>query len=377
MAQLAPVSFAVNNVYNSPGTLEHIWTIGSGWKLTDGTAAPSTYNTGSNNTLTLIPNANPPGNVSVVPKLDNVSYPSRTAVVSIGGFNPSFPISGSSSLCTTAVYSINNLPAGITVTGWSTSDSSVATATTLNATQGVVTAVGYGIISVRATIKNSCGQTKTLQFSGVVVGKPTVNNHTINGGFSNMSVNSTSNLSVNTVVGATQYYWTITPSTNCNAGSGPRFSSTNTTTFTTSSTSALIKWNDCIGDYAVVCYAMNSCGQTYIATKWVNVFDSSNNPCRTIPPKIKVVPNPIKQGSLTLYKEAPVDPCERSSVKTDKALKIENDVKIYDLYGKLVYNRFFNSEVMTISDLKLNSGNYILNVISSNGEVLRQLIIVE
>lgn len=372
----SPVTFTVTNVNNSPGTLEHIWTIGSGWKLTDGTNAPSTMPTPSN-TLTLVPNANPPGNVSVVPRLNNVNYPSRTSMVSLSPFNPAYPITGSASLCTTAIYSVNNLPAGITVTGWSTSNSSVATATTLNATQGEVTAIGNGIVTVRATIQNSCGQTKVLLLPGVIVGKPTIVNHTINGGFANMSVHDTSILSVNPVVGATEYYWTITPSTTCSAGSGPRFSATNTTTFTTTSTSALIKWNDCIGDYAVVCYAKNSCGQSYIATKWVNVFDSNTNPCRGTAGKLKVVPNPIKVGTVTLYKEAPIDPCNPTAPRMTKFDKSGNDVKIYDLYGKLVYSRFFNSDVMSISDLKLNSGNYIVNVISTSGDTVRQMIIVE
>jgi hypothetical protein len=126
-----------------------------------------------------------------------------------------------------------------------------------------------------------------------------------------------------------------------------------------------VQWNDCVGDYAVVAYAKNSCGQSYIATKWVNVYNSSNNPCNRpsngskIDNEIKVFPNPIKNESFTINKEAPTDPCNRIAVNPDKLSKLENNVKIFDMYGNLVYQKYFYSDRMSILDLKLMTGNYV------------------
>lgn len=373
-----PVTFMVNNVYNSPGTRDHIWTIGSGWELTDGSVAPSTYNTGSVANLTLVPNANPPGNVSVVPKLNGVSYPMKTSVVSRGGFNPTYPITGSDALCTTAVYSVDNLPAGITVTGWTSSNTSIATVSS-NGNQATLTKVTNGEVNLTATLSNSCGQSGTLRKNGITVGSATVSNHTILGGYDNQSVNSVSNFSVAAASGATQYYWTLTTiSSNCSIGTAkPRFAYSNSTTYTSNLPNSLVEWNQCPGSYIVQCYARNGCGDTPIGHKVINVYDQNSNPCpqsKMTSEQFMLKRNPIKGGSITLNRYPPQDPC--NNLKNTSVKPVENLLTIFNSFGKAVYSTSYRENDITIENLKLNTGFYILEIVSGSFRK-RQVLVVE
>jgi hypothetical protein len=118
------VTFTVNNVYNASGTLTYNWNVGSGW-------SPSGSFPTTSNTIQLTPTSFPPSQVTVVPVFNGVNQPQLTKTLTLSAFNPSYPITGSTSLCTTAVYSVNNLPAGIVVTSWSSSNTSIATSSAM------------------------------------------------------------------------------------------------------------------------------------------------------------------------------------------------------------------------------------------------------
>ena len=87
----------------------------------------------------------------------------------MSGFDPAYPIIGANQLCSTATYSVNNLPAGTTVTSWSVSNSNIATILG-NGNQATLTATGNGTVNITATLTNSCNQTATITKNNIEVG---------------------------------------------------------------------------------------------------------------------------------------------------------------------------------------------------------------
>ena len=162
----SPKTFTVTNVYNSPGTITYQWQVGYGWEYNESVVTNFTTTT---NSVQLTPIAYPPNDVKVTPVLDGVGYPQLTANVSLSGFDPAYPIIGANQLCSTATYSVNNLPAGTTVTSWSVSNSNIATILG-NGNQATLTATGNGTVNITATLTNSCNQTATITKNNIEVG---------------------------------------------------------------------------------------------------------------------------------------------------------------------------------------------------------------
>ncbi|WP_298881301.1 hypothetical protein [uncultured Polaribacter sp.] len=170
-------TFTVNNVNNSPGNLSFNWEVGSGWERNG--SAVSNFTTTSNS-VSLVPTSYPPSNVSVTPVLDGVSYPKLTTTINLSDFNPSYQISGNSSICGTTNYTIDNLPSNISILSVSSSNSNVATVS-LNNGEIIVTKVADGLVTISATLQNSCSQTASIT-KDIQIGIPTyVNNATITG----------------------------------------------------------------------------------------------------------------------------------------------------------------------------------------------------
>ena len=134
------------------------WNIGNGW-LYQGNAVSSFTTTTP--TVQLTPFNFPPNNVRVTPVLDGVSYPELTSSVSLGNFNPAYPIDGSAFLCDTGLYTIAGLPSDTTILSASTSDASVATASLVN-NQITLTKVSDGSMTLSVALENSCSQTATI-----------------------------------------------------------------------------------------------------------------------------------------------------------------------------------------------------------------------
>ena len=369
----APKTFTVTPSNIPSGlSVEYQWSVGSGW-LRNGN--PVSNFTTTTTSVTLVPENFPPNNVNVTPVLDGDSYPTLTSTVSLKGFNPAYQISGANQLCSSATYSINNLPNTISVTSWNVSNTNIATISG-NGNQATLTATGNGTISVNAVVTNSCGQTATISKQNIIVGSPTITSSGINGGHSNISTSGHSNLNVNSAVGVTQYYWTITPSTNCSAGSGPTFSYSGTSTYTSSSRYASIQWNDCVGTYAVACFGQNSCGQSYIGTKWVNVFNSNgnDNPCDDNGSlRIK---NLYQNGSISINKIAPLDPCDDFLVSRVNNNGLDK-LRIYNSYGRLVMEETQTGTETEFVVNGLKKGIYFVKYQNGNGKMITKKIIVE
>ncbi|MEO6704549.1 MAG: hypothetical protein ABIN04_01700, partial [Ginsengibacter sp.] len=88
-------------------------------------------------------------------------------------------ISGTNQICTSALYKINNLPAGSTVT-WSASPSSLIQFSCTSCSQTTVTEQGSGTVTITATVMNSCGNFPVIK-SNIRVGAPPISSYTVVG----------------------------------------------------------------------------------------------------------------------------------------------------------------------------------------------------
>jgi hypothetical protein len=301
-------------------------------------------------------------------------------VVDCSAFCINAELIGEDYLCTTETYSVTN---EATFTNWTVNDpNNLVTFTTSgnDITLNQINQTQNGTITLSAFYGNGrCGNITVAK--DIWVGNPNVTTNGINGGYDNASTNSTTQFSVAWATGNTHYYWSVTPNTTCNAGSGPTIQPTSQNTYNSTSRYASINWGACTGTYSVVCYAKNDCGLTYIGQKWVTVYDpyddNPNDPCDDLW-SLKSYPNPIKGGSIIVNKLPPGNPCDDDPYGgLAKQVDIRNDVKIYDFYGNVVYENNFNSNEFNINGLKLRTGHYILNVQSSDGQILRKLITAE
>jgi Secretion system C-terminal sorting domain/Putative serine esterase (DUF676) len=286
-----------------------------------------------------------------------------------------------------------NNQAGIPVNGWSVEGNIVI----ISSTPYTVTVKGTSDVlsdgKIIATYQNGLQSVKLVK-----IGIPVVANQTITGGYDNVGIGSSSSLSLSSnVAGATNYRWTVTAlSTNISCGCTtdsngliycppsvikPKFSETGTAYFESSFANATIDWGNCPGMYLVTCYAKSACGSTFVNIKNVVVFGASTggggNPCPGS--TLRIYPNPVKNGNIEVNIIPPVDPCNNvlnSGFRTTNLAK-ENDIKIYDLMGFLVFSKKYYTDSFSISNINLKKGNYILNITTEMGKTLKEIVIVE
>lgn len=166
-----PVTFTVTNPNNIPGITGYVWNLGAGngWQY-NGTAAPATIAT-TGNTLLLTPVCGSSlSTIFVSVTAGANSCNSNTSIVSIT--QPAMSINGNSSICTgPANYSIAGLPCNATVT-WSALPTGIVTPNTSTSLNPSFTKVADGLITLTATILNSCASQPTIRLKDVIVGMP-------------------------------------------------------------------------------------------------------------------------------------------------------------------------------------------------------------
>lgn len=229
----------------------------------------------------------------------------------------------------------------------------------------------------------------------VTIGTPYITNQTISGADSKAK-NTSSTYSVPAIPGVNQYEWFIdTSGTSCGCTTNsqglttcpsgitlPKFALNGSSTLTTSGTSATINWGNCKGNYIVNCRARNNCGPSNIGSKWVNIYDPySSDPNNPTPCKygLKIAPNPIRDGNLNVIfgivnpNGPPCGPAEEYYNGTSR----NANVKIYDLYGQLLFQKTYSDNEFSISGLNFNKGHYILNLTINNDLNYRETFIIE
>lgn len=160
-------TFTVTNVYNSAGTKSYKWQVGNSW-LYNGNSAPNEITT-TTNTILLTPNTFPLSNVSVATILNGTQLPYSSSNVNLTPIENK-TIEGDVTVCSSEILSINNLTANESVV-WSSSNTNIASISTSN-NQATVYANGTGIVTITATISNSCGQQLPINKT-VTLGVPT------------------------------------------------------------------------------------------------------------------------------------------------------------------------------------------------------------
>lgn len=161
-------------------TVSYQWDFGSGWEDTSGN--PITSLTSTATSVILVPNAYPPSDVKVTPVLNGESYPQLISDVNLSNFNPNFQINGADDVCDLEVYTINNLPNGISIQSVSSSNSSIASASLDTATnEFTVTRLSDGVVTLSIVVQNTCNQTKSFT-KQLQIGVPaTIGNALISG----------------------------------------------------------------------------------------------------------------------------------------------------------------------------------------------------
>lgn len=356
-------------------TVTYQWSF-SGWSGT-ATSSMSSVN------LTPISGTTLPSSVTVTPFINGVAKPSMSCIVSRGSFNPNYTITGNNQGCpgSTTAYSIS---VGTNTVSWSVSNPALATLNTTTGNNVLLTGISNGSVNLNALVTNSCGQSK-LVTKTIAIGTPVVTNNTITGGSSSEPINSTTQLSVAYVTGATGYNWTVnSQSSSCVDANGipvggvtlPKFSN-GSNTITTVSPIAFVNWGSCPGDVVVNCSAVNACGNKGIGYKVVSVYGyggggGGEDPCQG---KMTVSPNPVKDDVFVVnIALPPVDPC--GPVLLDRT-GINNKVTIYDLQGNKVFSKEYDSNKISISNLNLRKGHYVIHADSNKGKNHKSIIVVE
>lgn len=301
-------------------------------------------------------------------------------------------ITGGSYLCSTGIYSVTNEATSVS---WSITEGNSLVTYTTNGNEITLNQVNTnnsGYITISVNYGNSkCGfATATKR---VWVGNPDVQDQNIYGGSNNVYTSTSSTFSVTSVPGASQYYWFIyNSSTNCGCTTDsnglticpqgtvlPKFSGSNSSILTSSSTSTSINWGNCSGTYVVNCIAKNPCGEDGIYHKVVNVINyggGGSDPCEQ---SLTVYPNPIEGGEINIVLPPPGDPCGEIpgyAGKMNEDEKTESEIRIYDLFGNQVYFNKMKGKKSKIN-VNLKRGHYVLNVFINNGKVKREVLIVK
>ena len=90
-------------------------------------------------------------------------------------------------------------------------------------------------------------------------------------------------------------------------------------------------------------------------------------------------PNPILNNStLNLNLRRPIFNFYGDlNIKMTQSAIVINQVKIYNFYGVLVYPNNSNKDRLNLDNLNLKTGNYSLNVFTSDGKISREVLVVQ
>ncbi len=340
----------------SGANVTYQWSYSGGWSTISQTSTSLTLQPSSGTSL--------PPTVSVTPSINGVTQTTKTCSITRSGFTSIASITGNSNLCSSSnTYTISNT--GTNTITWSCSNTAIATLNIISPTSVTLTKIGSGTVNLVATLTNSCNQTTTIPKS-VNVGSPILPATVFVNGATYTGYNQTLNysLSGSSINGGTSYQWSVDGQMNDDGGlttcAWQILSGQGTRTVTLKS--------GCISGMVVVrVVATGGCGSSN--TKYIYVTVGSN-PC---PPTLRLSQNPVKEGNLVADVIYPPN-CDTSA---RIANTINNEIKIYDFNGNVVYKSKQNSDKLIINNLEIKKGIYLLQVITEKGEIIKEKIIIE
>ncbi len=341
------------------------WSIGAGWSY-NGVSGPWNIGSTGNNYIDVVPNSGTLGQITCTASFLGQVVTTLGATLNYAPLESTATIIGSASLCTTSTYTIGTLPPGQSVTNWSVTDPTLASLSATNGPTTKVTKLGNGVVFLRATITNICGETLIVS-KKISIGAPFLpNDSTVNGptytGF-NQTLQYT--FVGDATNGNSSYQWTVDAPFNDNGGPSCGWqilSGQGSKTVTLKS--------GCIASQAVVrVAAIGSCGNSNMKYIYVTV---GSTPC---PPSLRLSQNPISDSTLVANLVYPPN-CNGANLNR-MINTINNEIKIYDYSGSLIYNAKQNSDELILNNLELKKGIYLMNVITNKGEVLKEKLIVD
>lgn len=339
----------------SGATVTYQWSYG-GWSEISSTSISKTLQPNSGTSL--------PSTVSVTPYINGVAQATKTCAVTRSAFTSIASITGNSNLCSISnTYTISNT--GTNTITWSCSNTAIATLSVINPTTVTLTKIGSGTVNLIATLTNACGQTTEISKS-VNVGSPILPATVFVNGPTYTEYNQTLNysLSGSSINGGTSYQWSVEAPINDDGGPTCAWQIVGG-----QGTQTVTLKSGCISATVVVrVVATSSCGASN--TKYIYVTVGSD-PC---PPALRLSQNPIKDGNLVAYVIYPPD-C--NDLFARNANTINNEIKIFDFNGIIVYESKQNSNELIVNNLQLKKGVYFLQVITEKGEVIKDKIIIE
>ena len=284
-------------------------------------------------------------------------------------------ISGISLVCTTANFTAPPSPA--TTFAWSiTQGANLITLTNANSATCTVTrnAGSSGSVTLALTLSNNlCGATVITK--NIHVGVPSFPSTGEITGPENVTFGQT--VTYTYTGAASGYTWEINALSNDNGGPSCAWQ-----ILSGQHTSTITAQAGCIETSAVIqIKRSNACGQAikYMITMNTDPSTGGGGPGGPDPcdPTLSVYPNPLSNNNnlvLSLIKPTP-DPCDPNGL-TPRTTLI-NQIKIYNFSGALVYSNNCNTDSITLSNLNLTPGNHVLNVFTSNGKILREVLVVQ
>lgn len=274
-------------------------------------------------------------------------------------------ISGNTSSCSSSNYTVINLPTGHTFSSWSISNTSIATLNTTSSATTTLTNVGQGTVTLTANILNSCNENIPITKT-VYIGAPILPATAFVNGATYTTYNQTLNytLSGGSINGGTSYQWSVDSPFNDGGNLSCQWQ-----ILGGQGTQTITLKSGCISTTVVVrVVATSSCGSSN--TKYIYVTVGSN-PC---PPTLRFSQNPIKGGNLVANVIYPPIDCDP---KVSIGKTINNEIKIYDFNGNLVYSSKQNTDELVINDLQIKKGIYLFQVVTENGDIIKDTIIIE
>lgn len=260
-------------------------------------------------------------------------------------------ISGSSSFCTSADFTITNFdPAQWSDVTWEVSPSSAGSINLVDSHTMSLTKSGHfnGPATITAVLDTeNCGEISITR--NIYMGRPVPQNNVTVTGPNNLNPGQTGvfNVNTNNFIGASSYNWTIFSNSFPNAGQYFELTQVNNATYTVNPDFSVPG-----GIYTVQARATNNCG-FYPVQKAINVEEGDGVPViyRTSN-QYKIFPNP----STTFFNVSLAD--NKSSSTKSKEISGE----LFDSNGFMLKKIKFEGDQAKVDATNLRKGVYILRV---------------
>lgn len=265
----------------------------------------------------------------------------------------SLTVSGASGFCSSATYTVPELPATAAVT-WSASPAGIVSLTP-NGNSVTANMSTSGSLTLTAGIQNSCGRT-TSAAKAITVGNYSPGDYPISGQTS-LCANTVTTYSTNSLPNATSYNWIIPANALSNGWSIVSGQGTRVLTVITGSVSTTVRLkvpNNCTTNPDGLAPAM----------LFVNI-----NSCGAL--NFSISPNPAT-NNVTVEPIAPMMASRKS-----QATHPISQINLYDQQGNLKRQQKFtgNSTREQVNISGLNPGMYFVEIITTNGKEQHTLMI--